>query len=59
MRKLDLVFLSAILFTAAALRLWVPWDDVLGSGRVNFLESDSWYHVRLAENQVRNWSHLN
>ncbi len=57
MRKLDLVFLAAILFTAAALRLWAPWDDVLGSGRVNFLESDSWYHVRLVENQVRNFPH--
>ena len=25
--------------------------------RVNFLENDSWYHVRLAENQVRNFPH--
>ncbi len=34
--------------------MWAPWDDVFG-GRVNFLENDSWYHVRLAENQVRNY----
>ena len=57
MRKLDVAFLCAILCTAAALRLWAPWDDVLGSGRVNFLETDAWYHVRLAEHQVRNFPH--
>ena len=29
-----------------------------GSGaRVNFLETDAWYHVRLAESQVRNFPH--
>jgi oligosaccharyl transferase (archaeosortase A-associated) len=33
------------------------WDDVLGTGRVNFLETDAWYHVRLVENQVRNFPH--
>ena len=57
MKKLDLVFLAAILCIAAALRLWAPWDDVLGGARVNFLETDAWYHVRLAESQVRNFPH--
>ena len=56
MRKSDLIWLAAILFVAAGLRLWAPWDDVLGA-RVSFLENDSWYHVRLAENQVRNFPH--
>ena len=37
--------------------MWAPWDDVLGSERVNFLETDAWYHVRLVENQVRNFPH--
>lgn len=54
MRKFDLAWLVAILCVAAGLRVWAPWDDVFGS-RVNFLENDSWYHVRLAENQVRNF----
>ena len=57
MKKLDLAVLAAILLVAAGLRLWAPWDDVLGSSRVNFLETDAWYHVRLAENQVRNFPH--
>jgi len=49
--------LVAILLIAAGLRVWAPWDDVLGGSRVNFLETDAWYHVRLAENQVRNFPH--
>jgi dolichyl-diphosphooligosaccharide--protein glycosyltransferase len=56
-KKQDLVFLFLILCVAATLRLWAPWDDVLGGARVNFLETDAWYHVRLAESQVRNFPH--
>ena len=55
MRRLDLLWLAAILLIAAGLRVWAPWDDVLGTGRVNFLETDAWYHLRLIENQVRNF----
>ena len=54
MNKFDLAWLAAILLVATGLRVWAPWDDVFGA-RVNFLENDSWYHVRLAENQVRNF----
>src|SRR5688572_16802847 len=65
LRKTDVVWLAAILVIAAALRVWAPWDDVLGpstslrasGARVNFLETDAWYHVRLVENQVRNFPH--
>jgi len=56
-RKVDLVLLAVILVVAAGLRMWAPWDDVLGGSRVNFLENDSWYHVRLAESQVHNFPH--
>jgi len=49
--------LAAILVVAAGLRVWAPWDDVLGPTRVNFLETDAWYHVRLVESQVRNFPH--
>ena len=57
-----MVMLVAILAIAAGLRVWAPWDDVLGTpsgtgGRINFLETDAWYHVRLAESQVRNFPH--
>ncbi len=57
MRKADVAWLAAILLLAAGLRVWAPWDDVFGGPRVNFLENDSWYHVRLAETQVRNYPH--
>ena len=56
MRKGDLIWLAAILIVAAGLRVWAPWDDVFGA-RVNFLETDAWYHVRLAQNQVVNYPH--
>ena len=49
--------LAAILFIAAGIRVWAPWDDVFSGTRVNFLETDAWYHVRLAEHQVRNFPH--
>src|SRR5262245_3229916 len=65
--------LAGILLIAAGLRVWAPWDDVFpstslragpstshragASERVNFLENDAWYHVRLAESQVRNFPH--
>lgn len=50
-------WLAAILVVAAGLRVWAPWDEVFGGRRVNFLETDAWYHVRLVENQVRNFPH--
>lgn len=65
MRKGDWIWLAAILTVAAGLRVWAPWDDVFpptalrpgGAARVNFLETDAWYHVRLVQNQVVNYPH--
>lgn len=57
MRKFDVALLAVILLIASALRVWAPWDDVLGTSRVNFLETDAWYHVRLVESEVRNFPH--
>ena len=57
MRKFDFVALGLILLVSAALRVWAPWGDVFGATRINFLETDAWYHVRLAESQVRNFPH--
>jgi dolichyl-diphosphooligosaccharide--protein glycosyltransferase len=64
-RRTDLLWLAAILIVAAGLRVWAPWDDVFpstslgssGATRVNFLETDAWYHVRLVQNQVVNYPH--
>jgi asparagine N-glycosylation enzyme membrane subunit Stt3 len=57
LRKFDVIMPGRIVLVAAGLRLWAPWDDVFGPERVNFLETDAWYHVRLAESQVRNFPH--
>jgi len=57
MRLRDLLPVAAIIVVAAALRIAVPWSEVFGGSRINFLEGDAWYHVRLVENQVRNFPH--
>lgn len=57
MRRGDVAWLGLIVGIALALRVWAPWGDVFGSTRVNFLETDAWYHLRLVESQVRNFPH--
>src|SRR4051794_18965571 len=56
-KKLEPWALVGILGIAAVLRIAVPWSNVFGGDRVEFLETDAWYHVRLVENQVRNFPH--
>lgn len=51
----DLILLALILAAALGLRVVPAWSAVFTLGGVNFLETDSWYHVRLIENQVRNF----
>lgn len=52
-----LAILVTIVAAAAVLRFGAPWGEVFGGERTNFLEADSWYHLRLVENQVRNFPH--
>ncbi|MEW6320831.1 MAG: STT3 domain-containing protein [Acidobacteriota bacterium] len=51
----DLAPLLLILLVGAGLRAYKPWTTVFQPGGVDFLETDAWYHVRLVENQVRNF----
>ncbi len=51
----EFAYLGVIVAIAFGIRVYGPWNEVFESGRVNFLENDAWYHVRLIENQVRNW----
>ncbi len=53
----DVAFLTAIVALTLFLRIWGPWTAVFAGPRVNFLDNDGWYHVRLVENQVRNFPH--
>jgi dolichyl-diphosphooligosaccharide--protein glycosyltransferase len=51
----DFPYLVIILAVALGVRLYAPWQSVLGGDHTDFLETDAWYHIRLIENQVRNW----
>jgi dolichyl-diphosphooligosaccharide--protein glycosyltransferase len=51
----DWFYLFVIVAVAFFVRIYAPWDTVFAGDRVDFLETDAWYHVRLIENQVRNW----
>lgn len=51
----DWPWLSLIVAVAFTVRVYAPWDTVFAGDRIDFLETDAWYHVRLIENQVRNW----
>jgi dolichyl-diphosphooligosaccharide--protein glycosyltransferase len=51
----EIAVVTAIAAAAFVIRVYPAWDAVFGGGGVNFLETDAWYHVRLVENQVRNY----
>jgi dolichyl-diphosphooligosaccharide--protein glycosyltransferase len=51
----DALDLAVIVVAAFFIRVYGPWHVVFAADRVDFLETDAWYHVRLIENQVRNW----
>ena len=51
----ELAAVALIAVAAFAIRLYPAWQGVIGGGETNFLETDAWYHLRLVENQVRNF----
>jgi dolichyl-diphosphooligosaccharide--protein glycosyltransferase len=51
----DVVLAMFIAVATFGIRTYPAWDAVFASGGVRFLETDAWYHVRLSENQVRNF----
>ena len=51
----DLVLVLLIAAAAFGIRTYPAWNNVFTGAGVNFLETDAWYHVRLTENQVRNY----
>lgn len=51
----DFAAVALIAAAAFAIRVYPAWNGVFGGGAANFLETDAWYHLRLVENQVRNF----
>jgi dolichyl-diphosphooligosaccharide--protein glycosyltransferase len=51
----DLVLVIAIAVAAFGIRTCPAWQAVFSPSGTRFLETDAWYHVRLTQNQVRNY----
>jgi oligosaccharyl transferase (archaeosortase A-associated) len=51
----DVVLVLLLAVAAFGIRTYPAWDAVFTPAGVSFLETDAWYHVRLVENQVRNF----
>jgi dolichyl-phosphooligosaccharide-protein glycotransferase len=51
----DIALVLLIAAAAFFIRTYPAWNAVFGGAGVGFLETDAWYHVRLVENQVRNY----
>ena len=51
----DVVLVLLIALAALGIRTYPAWNAVFNNAGVSFLETDAWYHVRLTENQVRNF----
>lgn len=51
----DVVLLAIIALAALGIRTYPSWNAVFTNTHVSFLETDAWYHVRLVENQIRNF----
>lgn len=51
----DLLWILLIAAVAFGVRTYPAWNGVFTTESVSFLETDAWYHVRLAEHQVHNY----
>ncbi len=51
----DFIHIVLIAAAAFAARTYPAWNNVFTAQGVSFLETDAWYHVRLIENQARNF----
>jgi oligosaccharyl transferase (archaeosortase A-associated) len=51
----DIVLILLIAAASFGIRTYPAWNNVFTDAGINFLETDAWYHVRLTENQVRNY----
>ena len=51
----DVVLILLLAVAAFGIRTYPAWSAVFTPAGVSFLETDAWYHVRLVENQVRNF----
>lgn len=51
----DIFVILLVASVAFGVRTYPAWNSVFTSEGVSFLETDAWYHVRLVENQVRNY----
>lgn len=49
MKKSEGLWLLVIVGVALGLRIYMPWPFVFGGARVNLLETDAWYHLRVIE----------
>jgi len=47
--------LLGVVLLCLAVRIGVPWSNVFHDGFVDFQDPDSWYHMRLIDNLVRNF----
>lgn len=53
--RLEAIGVVAIVAVSVVVRVYPAWNATFGGDHVDFLETDAWYHLRLVENQVRNW----
>jgi dolichyl-phosphooligosaccharide-protein glycotransferase len=51
----QVLLVALIALAAFGIRTYPAWNSVFNDRGVSFLETDAWYHVRLVENQVRNY----
>lgn len=55
--RADLGWLLLIVAAALFIRIYFPWPLVFTPTRVNLLETDAWYHLRVIENLVAQFPH--